>query len=128
MSNQEALDAIAEIENEFAEYGNTINLRHKSQDLTPADTGFSTSNAALNKSTSTVSPDISAFIEDTATEEQQQYNVVGKRVKTFTFYTSTEFNKVDSKIIYKNDEYEIEFIGETVIQNTTILYKVIGAN
>ncbi len=128
MSNQEALSAIEDIKAGFGEYANSINLRQQTQSLTPADAGYSSSNPALNKGTITDSAVIKAFVDDTPVEEQQHHNIAGKRVKTFTFYTELSFNKVDSKIMYKSDEYEIKYIGETIIQDTVILYEVIGAN
>lgn len=134
MSNKKALDAIAKINKKFPQYANNIQIRGIFQDIQPSDPSFNHTDPSANKGTPALSDIISAFTKDTSLKDQKSLsdslgrNIVGKRVKDFTFYTDLSFNKVDNQFVYKTDVYEIIYISEVVIQNTTILYKCVGVN
>lgn len=130
----EAEEAIKDIQEEFKEYGNSIQIETQGQDIPVSDPAYDHTNPANNKGTPTLSPIIYAFISDTSFKDQDTIskvvgkNVVGKRVKDMTFYTDIAFNKVESKIIYESKDYEIVYISEKKIQDTVFLYKIVAVN
>lgn len=130
----EATDAIALIKAEFPKYGDDIYLKTEGQAILPTDPTYDFSNPANNKGIPVLSDVISAFVKEVSLQAQKELsdalgkNIVGKRVKQFTFYTDIDFDKVNNQIMYKDDEYDIVYINEKTLQNTTFLYKIIGAN
>lgn len=130
----ESEKAIIDIQKEFKKYGNQIKIKTEGQALVPTDPSYDFTNPENNKAPATLSDTIYAFTKEVSPQAQKQLsesigkNVTGKRVKQFTFYTDTPFNKVDNQITFKDNEYEIVFIDEKEIQDTIFLYKCIGAS
>lgn len=130
----DAEEAIVDILKEFKENGSPIIIKTKSQDIQIGDPSYDSLDPRNNKGTPTFSDNIWTFIKDTSLRDQKALqdsmggNIVGKRVKNFKFYTDIPFNKEDNTIIYKDKEYEIIYISTVNIQQTDILYELVGAN
>lgn len=130
----DAKEAIADIQKEFKENGSPIKIKSQGQEIMIGEPGYDSMYPQNNKGTPIYSDNIWTFIKDTSLSDQKALqdsvggNIVGKRVKNFKFYTDIPFNKEDNTIIYKDREYEIIYISTVNIQQTDILYELVGAN
>jgi hypothetical protein len=129
MANAKSQRAIKSSLNKVAKDGTAIILQKKGQDIKPTDVGFDISDPAGMKGVA-VNTNLKAFIftEPSRAILALDSVVIGAFKLSMKLYTTEVINKLDYKIIYDNETYEITFISKRILADEIILYELLVSN
>lgn len=119
-NNQDALNAIVDIKEAIAEYGSSIKILTQT-----AGEWDSYGNIVIPEGTSEVIT--KALIGSSATDKlltKLSGDILNSYSLSMRLYSSTEITKANT-ISFRGDEYEIVFIDEMILQDTTLIYEIL---
>lgn len=124
MANQDAIEAIVDVKEALAEYGESVGLIKKGTEavydewgdtiITPAQPDTETTIDGIPKDIAT--DKILARLTDTQKESYSLYMLI---------YTTEEINKVDYLINFQNEKYEIVELFTKRLQATDIIQELL---
>ncbi len=118
MNNQDALNAIADIKKAIAEYGSNVKILTKT-----AGELDSYGNVVVEEGITSVST--KALIGSSATDKiGSRYSISTDYSLSIRLYSKIPLTKANV-IKFRDDDYEIVFIDEMVLQDTTLLYELL---
>ena len=129
MANAKSQRAIQSFLTKVAKDGTAIVLEKKGQDLVQGDIGFSLTNPALNKGVA-VNTNLKAFISTEPSKAILALDsvVIGAFKLSMLLYTTEIINKLDYKILYDGETFEITFISKRILADEIILYEILVSN